>query len=295
MIGYDMDAPSWKALGPNWPNRETSRFMDVGDMRWHVQEAGIGPVLLLVHGTAAATHSWRDLLPLLAQRFRVLAIDLPGHGFTSRPPFQRPTLPRVAELLETLLARLDVAPDFICGHSAGAAIALRMVLDNRVAPKGIVSLNGALKPFPGMAGQIFPSMAKMLFVNPFAPRLFALGGRDLARVKRLIEGTGSRIDARGLDLYRDLMSTPGHIDGALAMMANWDLERFQDDIGAIDVPLLLLAGSNDKAVPPRDARALAASLRNATHLEISGLGHLMHEEQPEQFAKFISEFADETA
>ena len=56
-----------------------------GGLRWHVQVAGDGPVLLLLHGTGAATHSWRDLLPLLAERFTVVAPDLPGHGRSDGP------------------------------------------------------------------------------------------------------------------------------------------------------------------------------------------------------------------
>ena len=74
----------WDHDGLGWPNRDKSQFVDAGGLRWHVQTAGNGPVMLLIHGTAAATHSWGGLLPLLAARYTVVAPDLPGHGFTVR-------------------------------------------------------------------------------------------------------------------------------------------------------------------------------------------------------------------
>ena len=68
--------------GADWPLREASRFVEAGGLRWHVQTLGEGPPALLIHGTAGATHSWRGLAPLLARDFRLVAPDLPGHGFT---------------------------------------------------------------------------------------------------------------------------------------------------------------------------------------------------------------------
>ena len=83
-----MSAPRWAVDGRDWPNRAQSRFVTAGRLRWHVQVFGAeeAPMLLLLHGTGAATHSWRAVAPLLAADFRVVAIDLPGHGFTTGRP-----------------------------------------------------------------------------------------------------------------------------------------------------------------------------------------------------------------
>ena len=72
----------WEHDGRDWPNRSASRFIWASGLEWHAQVAGDGPTLLLLHGTGASSHSWRDLFPALAQRFYVVAPDLPGHGFT---------------------------------------------------------------------------------------------------------------------------------------------------------------------------------------------------------------------
>ena len=129
-------APDWSTDGRDWPNREASRFVEAGGLRWHVQIAGSGPALLLVHGTGASTHSFRDLLPLLAQRFTVVAPDLPGHGFTTRPADPAGfSLPGMAAGVAALLRVLDVAPAVAVGHSAGAAILCRMCVDGALAPR----------------------------------------------------------------------------------------------------------------------------------------------------------------
>ena len=85
-----MSGPRWEREGRDWPNRTYSRFVQAARLRWHVQLMGDGPALLLLHGTGAATHSWRALAPLLAERFTVVAPDLPGHGFTQGRPAAGP-------------------------------------------------------------------------------------------------------------------------------------------------------------------------------------------------------------
>ncbi len=74
--------PDWDRAGADWPNRDASHFLRGGNTHWHYQRMGSGPPLMLLHGTGASTHSWRDLLPKLARHHDVIAPDLPGHGFT---------------------------------------------------------------------------------------------------------------------------------------------------------------------------------------------------------------------
>lgn len=251
--------------------------------------------MLLLHGTGAATHSWRALGPLLAERFTVVAPDLPGHGFTTGRPAGGMTMPAIARAAAELLAVLDVSPDLIVGHSAGAAIAVRMTLDGLASPRGIVGLDAALLPFPGLAAKLFPAMAKMLFVNPFAPRLFAGMARSNAETARFLErSTGSKIEPDGVALYQKLLSTPGHVSGALTMMADWDLERMQHDLPALGVPLLLIHGDQDAAIPIASARTAVRLVADGRLVALSGVGHLAHEERPAEVAALIEAFAGET-
>lgn len=286
------DRPRWEVEGRDWPLRAHSRFIAAAGLRWHVQLMGAGPVLLLLHGTGAATHSWRGVAPLLAKRFTVVAPDLPGHGFTTGRPVGGMRLPAVAGAVTELLAALDLAPRMIVGHSAGAAVGIRMALDGMASCGGIVGIGAALLPFPGVAGRLFPSLAKLLFVNPFAPHLFATIARAPGEPERFLQrSTGSTIDAAGVDCYRRLFGTASHCAGAIAMMADWDLEALKRDLPTLRAPLLLVHGARDAAVPPSAARETAALVPGTRLVALPGLGHLAHEEQPGRIAEIVEGFA----
>ena len=285
---FEDDRPVWERDGRDWPHRTASRFVEAAGLRWHIQEFGDAekPGLLLLHGTGAATHSWRSLAPLLAERYRVIAPDLPGHGFTDPLPPRRLSLPGMAEAVAGLTDALGASPVLAVGHSAGAAVLARMCLDKRIAPGLLVGLNGALTPFPGVASVLFPSMARLLFVNPVTPKIFAWSA-DKAAVRRLIDGTGSRLDQPGLDLYRRLFTRAGHVSGALGMMANWDLAALDRDLPRLATRTLLVVGSEDKAIRPDTAFALRDRLPAARIELVRGLGHLAHEEAPGRIAEII--------
>lgn len=284
----------WGREGGRWPNRELSRFVTTRGVRWHVQRGGAGPGVLLIHGAGASTHSWAGLIPHLVGRFEVLAMDLPGQGFSSgaAPRF---TLPGMARDLGALIAAEGFAPRLLVGHSAGAAIALRMVLDGAAAPAAVVGLNGALTPFRGMAGVLFPPLAKMLALNPFAGAVFARTAATPGAVRGLIEGTGSRIGRVEMGCYERLISTPSHVSATLAMMARWDLVPLLADLPRVAVPVILAVGMRDRAVPPESAREVAAHLRRGAVRAFPGLGHLMHEEDPAAVAALIAEVAAQAA
>ena len=285
-----MSAPKWSAEGRGWPNAEASHFVDADNLTWHVQVMGSGPVVLLLHGTAAATHSWRDLAPLLAANFTVVAPDLPGHGFTSALRKATPT--GVAAAVAALMATLRLSPTLTVGHSAGAAIALTMAEKNLARPAAVVSLGGALLPFPGLAGKLFPAMARMLFGNPLMPELCAMRARIPGEIAAFMQrSTGSRIDARGIALYERLLRTSGHIGGALALMAHWDLEPLERALPGLELPVLLVHGEKDATIPVSTSRTAAQRLPQATLRLLPGLGHLCHEETPADHAAIILDFA----
>ncbi|WP_299622310.1 alpha/beta fold hydrolase BchO [Pelagibius sp.] len=283
--------PLWEEDGRDWPNRDSSQFVLAGGLEWHVQCAGAGPCLLLLHGTGAATHSWRDLLPLLAQRFSVVAPDLPGHGFSQTAAFRRMSLGAMARSIEDLLATLEVSPALVAGHSAGAAILARMCLDQRIDAKGLISLNGAFLALRGLPGRFFSPIARALSLSAAVPRLFAQRASDPSLVNRLLRETGSRIDAEGAQLYRRLARKPAHVSAALDMMANWNLDRLEAELPRLPVPLLLIVGTRDRSVSPAQARRIKAMVPAAELVSMPGLGHLAHEEEPQQTADLIARFA----
>ncbi|MEL6511430.1 MAG: alpha/beta fold hydrolase BchO [Pseudomonadota bacterium] len=279
----------WETAKANWPHAAKSRFIESRPHVWHVQEMGKGPTLLLLHGAGGATHSWRDLMPILAKDFHVIAIDLPGHGFTNIGRKQRCGIEPMSEDIIALAKQEAWEIDAIIGHSAGAALGFRM-LQLGCSPRGtIIGLNAALGNFPGLAGVIFPMMAKMLTFNPLTANIVSSATTPQS-VKRLIEGTGSSVNEAGLAMYHQLVSARSHVDGALTMMSQWKLDGVLARLPETINKSLLIVGENDRAVPPITSESAAAKLPNAKVMRLPELGHLAHEEAPETFAPLITRF-----
>lgn len=284
------DPLAWDRDGRDWPNRAASRFVEVGGIHWHVQQLGQGPVLLLLHGTGAATHSWRDLAPRLAPHFTVVAPDLPGHGFTRSPDDSSLSLPGMAAAVHALLDALAIRPDLVAGHSAGAAVLIRMALDGMIGPRGIVSINGALIPFRGVAGHTFAPIARVLAANTLTARLFAWWAEGRGPIRGILASTGSTITTDGEALYARLARNPGHVHAALTMMASWDLAPLTAELPRLAVPLLLIAGGRDGTVPPDESFQARDLVPGARVVCLRTLGHLAHEEKPAEIAGLIDEF-----
>jgi magnesium chelatase accessory protein len=190
-----------------------------------------------------------------------------------------------------LLRVLKVEPQIVVGHSAGAAILARMCLDNRIAPKLLVSLNGAFLPYGGAAANFFSPLAKMLVMNPFVPKMFAWQAGSAGAVERLIANTGSNLDPAGIALYGKLIRSPDHVAAALRMMANWQLEPLLAALPGLQPKLLLVTADNDRAIAPQQADKVRSVVPGAAIERLHGLGHLAHEENPTLVADLIERYA----
>ncbi len=285
----------WEAHQSHWPNARFSHFIQLPGQKWHVQIAGSGPVLLLLHGTGASTHSWRDLMAPLAAHYTVVCPDLTGHAFTGSHATQSPSLPHIARNLNALLNQLQLWPRAVIGHSAGAAIGAQLLLDQTSRPTPVlIGLNPAWLPLHGVSSWLFPSAARLLAMNPFSANLFARVASQTA-VKALIASTGSTLDATGLDLYQRLLQSPGHVHGVLQMMRAWHLDALERALPQLKGPVFIHLGANDRAIPAEQAERARALLPQAQLVRLAGLGHLAHEEAPARTSAQILEWLSQTA
>ncbi|WP_261403665.1 alpha/beta fold hydrolase [Chenggangzhangella methanolivorans] len=225
----------------------------------------------------------------------MIAPDLPGHAFTDPLPYGRTTLPGMAEAVGALLKKLGARPRIIVGHSAGAAIAIRMALDGHAAPDAIVSLNGAVPDLELLRAAVLRRRGEAAGAEPAYPLAVRAPGARPGRRAPLLDGTGSEIDPLDEEIYGRLATTTSHVSGALGMMAGWDLHALEDDLSKLETPLLLVVGEADAMVPPGRAAGVARLAKNARVVCLQGLGHLAHEEAPGKIHALIGEFAPKTA
>lgn len=278
----------------DWPLRAQSQVIRCRPHDWHVQVIGAGrgdgpgnlADVLLLHGAGASAHSFHRLAPWLPG-YRLIIPDLPGQGFTRAGGMLRLGLDAMADDLTALCADQGWRPRAIIGHSAGAAIALRLTEMLPDSPQAVIGINAALGPFDGFAGWLFPRLARAMSASPFMAAILTRLSARPGQVESLLAATGSNLDPQGVALYRRLVSDPRHVEGTLGMMAQWQLEPLIARFAQIAVPCLLLVSDRDRAVPPGVSREAAARMPRAACAVIAGFGHLVHEEAPAQVAPHV--------
>ncbi|MBS0374685.1 MAG: alpha/beta fold hydrolase [Proteobacteria bacterium] len=266
-----------------------------GGTRWKLLDTGgdSRECALLLHGAGSSSHSWQRLLPWLLPRYRVLAPDLPGHAGTAAISLGEDGMRAMADAVVALLRVRGATPTVLLGHSAGAALAARLTIDGRVRPRRLVSVNGAFFAWRGFAGSTFAPLASALASLPALTALVAKRARSPGSIRHLIASTGSALDAAGVAEYERLFRDPGHVAGTLAMMAHWNLAALERDLPRLALPLLLIAGTNDRAVPPAHAGRVQALVPGSAVAQLTGLGHLAHEEDPARVARLLEDYLAE--
>ncbi len=296
-------------LPQNWPHRASSRFVTAAGIRWHCQlvapespelpeSPGLResrdsrdspnrpPTVLLLHGTGGSTHQWADVLPALAQHATVIAPDLPGHGFSLRVggDLAEPdplSLPGMARAVAALLAQLERRPDVIVGHSAGAAVALRMTLDGLVAPEAVVGFNPALIPPPDLWVDLLAPLASGLVKAGWLARTAAWVAGNGGVVRKMLESSGATLTDQQLTYYMSLFRDPDHCAAALGMMSRWNLPALVRDAAGLRVPFTAYAGARDQWVPTRELETQLRRIPGASLVEVPEVGHLLPEEAPQ--------------
>jgi magnesium chelatase accessory protein len=250
-------------------------------VRFHVQVAGDGPALLLLHGAAGSTHSWARILPRLAQSFRVVAPDLPGHAFSSALPPERSGPAELTTAVARLLDAVAIQPTGIVAHSAGAAVAVCLFEDGAVKPARCAFLAPSLSRPPRTGPAFLQGLMAPLLRTDRVAELAALLGRSFI-TKALLDSTGSRVPAESASIYRLLTGNPAHIGAVLRLLSQWDPEGVEALLPGFSVPTLVLAGAEDGWIPRSTVERVASELPEAELRVLEDLGHLAHEEAPDR-------------
>ena len=247
-----------------------------------------GQDVVLLHGWSLNLRVWDGLVRELAPRFRLIAIDLPGHGRSNWDP--RATTPaaqawRVHETLAPLTGRYA-----LLGWSLGGQLALDLAAALPAAIECLVLIATTPKFLAGPSwrcGSPRPLLARL------AHRLHAEGERAVNDFLALqVRGTAPRTAARVLAKLRTALSTHG-CAGPEALMSG--LMRLRDGdlrpaLSLVRVPALVMAGQRDRIVRPAAARALAAALPHAHYIEVAGAAHAPFLSHPVQFSRHLTGF-----
>jgi pimeloyl-ACP methyl ester carboxylesterase len=244
------------------------------------------PTALLIHGFANSLQSFRRVAPLLADRYYVVAYDMPGYGLSAKPaPFDYRNASQ-AKFASDLIRALGLKNVVVGGHSLGGAIALRVAVDDPEVV-GLVVMN------PGIVTTGVPPIAKYL-VFPF-PRLQAkLFGDPEFRsnfLKRSFVDPSIVTDQVIADLSLTSRSE-GYQRGMTHLMGQYQDADEIPLLAKVKVPSLIVWGAQDRGKPAGEFEELHALLPAADTVYVESSGHYVQEEAPEETAAGMKALAD---
>lgn len=276
-------------------------------------EAG-GPgkfAVVLVHGFGGGVFSWRHVSSLLARQLgcTVMAFDRPGWGLTSRPrrkDWEDKNLPNPYELesqvdlLISFCSEMGLHSVVLVGHDDGGLLALKAAEklrtyggDRKVEVKGVVLIGVSL------SREVIPAFARILLHTPLRKKHMV---RPLLRteitqvINRRAWYDATKLTTEILNLYKAPLFVEGwdealHEVGRLSFSTVLPSKRAADLLRSVeDLPVLVVAGSEDALVSVKSAQAMASKLVNSRIVTISGCGHLPHEECPKALLSALSPF-----
>ena len=256
-------------------------------VRLHYRDEGPrdGYVLVLVHGFSASLYDWDAWTQALATRYRVIRLDLPGHGLTRAPAGYRPSPDRDADLIDAFATRLGTPRFVLVGNSMGGGVAWDFALRHPGWLDGLVLVDAAGFPHR-MAGKGGPVIFKLLS-NPLARRVLA--HVDLTPLIR--QGLRSAfldptlVTPAVVTRYADFARAPGHRAILQISRASGGRTLTVADLPRIKVPTLVMHGEQDRLVPFADGQAFARAIPNATLIAYPNVGHVPMEQIPGRSAK----------
>jgi len=286
-ISHDLNPQHEISSEENWITLDAAR--DHTRMRY--LRAGQGPALLLVHGLLGYSFSWRFAIPALAQHATVYAIDLPGTGFSDRPPRLDCSLKASAERLLRFMDRAGLSSCDLLGTSHGGAVTMMAAA---LAPQRIrrLILVDPVNPWSTHGKRLTVFLSSFLIAPLFlrlAPRVRIL---DEFYLRRMF-GDPRRIPPDSLEGYRKPMRIPGSFEYGLAVAQSWnrDLRELELALPHIaHIPTLLIWGSLDRLVDPASAAQLKRQFSDCRLVRFEGAGHLPYEEVPAEFNRAVAGF-----
>ncbi|CAN5178387.1 alpha/beta fold hydrolase [soil metagenome] len=274
------------------------RFLELHGERVAYRDAGDGETLLLIHGMAGSSATWRDVIPALSKNFRVIAPDLLGHGESNKPRGDY-SLGAFAALLRDLLDELGIARATIIGQSLGGGIAMQFAYQHRDRCERVVLIgSGGLGPDLSWTLRLLSAPGAELILPVIAPPQVLAAGN---KIKSLLSSVGVQ-SPRGAELWsaysslsdrdtrnaflRTLRSVVDYRGQAVSALSKLHLTA--------QMPVMFVWGDKDKIIPVSHGYAAHEALPGSRLEIMPGLGHFPHVESPTAVVELLEDFIAST-
>lgn len=269
-----------------------SRFLDLGGgLSVHLRDTGArtAPALMLIHGSNASLHTWEPWAARLGRRYRVIRIDLPGHGLTGPSPTRDYSSAGFVDVVERVRARLNVERMVLAGNSMGGGVAWHYALAHPNRLSGLILVDSVGQPEPGSQT---PPLAFRIARMPVIRNLAAMITPRSLIADALPGAYYDRSLATDMviDRYWELLCYPGNRVATLDRFATAPDSATNGELSRITTPTLILWGENDNLVPVSSGRWLAARIPGSKLIIYPKTGHVPMEERPDQSAAGLDAF-----
>jgi proline-specific peptidase len=295
-LGPDEYGPQGRSawLDVDWS--EHLRWVEVRGRQVNVCEIGEGPPLVFVHGHSGNWQNWLENIPHFARTHRVVAMDLPGFGY-SQMPAEEISIEAYARVLDELLGKLDIESAPIVGNSMGGFVAAQLCVSHpeRVSGVVLVSAAGLSTKYMGLSSEFFRRKS----VAAFARATNAYAAVPEARAQTLVKRARLRhailqMVLRHPDRIPAAMCVemirgsgrPAAPDATQALMG-YD---FRDKVKETRCPTLIIWGEDDRVVPVDSADAYENAIPHARKVIFPDTGHVAMIERPKAFNALLDEF-----
>ena len=285
----DRDAMIAKYGGPN-----AAFAAGPAGQRIHYRDQGRpdGPAIVLLHGSNSSLQTWEPLVKRLGGRYRIVTLDLPGHGLTGGTPDKDYGASGMVAAVDVVAAKLGLDHFTLGGNSMGGWVAWRYALAEPGRVDALLLLDAAGMPL--RKGEKAPesNVGFRILQYPLG-RWLATQITPRALVAQSLRGSVEKqaiVDDAMIDRYWELLRFPGNRE-ATVQRARMDREpAMANRVGEIGVPTLILFGKQDRLINPTAAETFHERIAGSEVVLLDGIGHLPMEEAPDATAAAISDF-----
>jgi pimeloyl-ACP methyl ester carboxylesterase len=273
-----------------------SRYVDLpSGVRMHYRDEGqpSGPPLLLIHGFSASVHTWEPWVARLGDEYRVISIDLPGHGLTRAPAGYQASIEAFRDAVREFATTQNLTHFAVAGSSMGGNVAWEYALafPDQVDALILVAASGWPEDRAGLEQD--PPIFQVLRNPVLGPLLRDLDNTQLARGG--LEAAfydPTLVDDAMVQRYVQLARAPGHRDILLQMTLGFRERNYatRERLAALQMPVLVLHGDTDRIVPPVHGQQFHDAIAGSQLIVFENTGHVPQEERADESANAVREF-----
>lgn len=283
---------SFEELRSGVPHSGYSKFADIDGVKLHYQDKGSGIPVVLIHGYTSSTYTWKDVFGPLSEKYRVIAVDLKGFGFSDKPEGDYSRREQ-GKLINGLLAHLTIEKAWLVGNSMGGETALNAALAAPDKISGLILVDSAGVLFESRNG-IAPWYARLPYIGRGITAL-ALAGTGIVRSgleKSFYDD--KKVTDESVNYYHRLLKTDKAQRAAMFARQQFGDHPIEDRLSEIKVPTLIIWGAEDEIIPLEAGKKMNSLIKNSGLKVYEKVGHIPEEEVPAQLTKDIIGFIEKT-